>query len=162
MIAKIKSPQELLSILDDYREKGSKIVFTNGCFDLIHIGHIRYLTECKKAGDILVIGLNTDESVKLNKGNLRPIIPYDERAEILANLEIVDFVVPFEEKTPLELIKFLKPDLLIKGGDYAVDSIVGSKEVKANGGSVYTIPLIEGKSSRNIIKTILDNFAHER
>jgi len=162
MIAKIKSPQELLSTLDDYREKGSKIVFTNGCFDLIHIGHIRYLTECKKAGDILVIGLNTDESVKLNKGTLRPIVPYDERAEILANLEIVDYVVPFEEKTPLELIKFLKPDLLIKGGDYAVDSIVGSKEVKANGGDVYTIPLIEGKASRNIIKTILDKFAHER
>ncbi len=159
MINKIKSPQELLSILNDYRAKGLKIVFTNGCFDLIHIGHIRYLTECKKAGDILIVGLNTDKSVKLNKGDLRPVVPYDERAEILANLEIVDFVVPFEEKTPLNLIKLLKPDFLIKGGDYSVDTIVGSEDVEANGGSVYTIPLIEGKSSRNIIKTILDKFS---
>jgi len=153
---KIKTKQEIIPELNALRSKGQKIVFTNGCFDILHIGHIRYLNECKKAADILVIGLNTDYSVKLNKGESRPIVPCEERAEILASLEMVDFVVPFNEKTPHDLIIALKPDVLIKGADYTLDTIVGKNEVLSWGGSVYTIPLIEGKSTKNIIRTILD------
>jgi len=160
MIAKIKNKQEIIPVLDSIKSSGKTVVFTNGCFDILHIGHIRYLNECKKAGDILVIGLNTDYSVRLNKGDSRPIIPFDERAEILASLEMVDFVVPFNEKTPHDLIISLKPNILIKGADYTLDTIVGKDEVLSWGGSVYTIPLVDGKSTRNIIQTILDK--HKR
>lgn len=158
MNTKIKSKEVLIPILNRLKHSNKKIVFTNGCFDLIHIGHIYYLSECKKAGDILVVGLNSDSSVRTNKGDLRPVIPYDERAEILAALEMVDYVVPFDEKTPHNLIVSLKPDVLIKGGDYTLETIVGKDEVMSWGGTVYTIPLVEGKSTRNIIATILERF----
>ncbi|MCD6459588.1 D-glycero-beta-D-manno-heptose 1-phosphate adenylyltransferase [bacterium] len=153
---KIKSIDDVKPILATIKNNGKKIIFTNGCFDLLHIGHIRYLNECKKAGDILVIGINTDESIKQNKGDLRPITPLAERCELLAALEMVDFVVPFNEKTPADIIKTLKPDVLIKGADYSLDNIVGKDDVLSWGGSVFTIPLIKGKSTKNIIRKIVD------
>ena len=143
-------------ILKQIHLDGKKVVFTNGCFDLLHVGHLRYLRECKKAGDYLLIGINTDESIKANKGELRPIIPLDERCELLAALEMVDFVVPFNEKTPRNIINTLKPDVLVKGADYSLDNIVGKDEVLSWGGSVFTVPLVEGKSTKNIIRKIVD------
>ncbi len=158
MNKKIIEKNQILPILEKYRSQNRKIVFTNGCFDILHAGHVYYLRECKKAGQILVVGLNTDHSVQLNKGPLRPIVPLAERAEIIAALEMVDHVVPFDEKTPYELINTLKPDILIKGADYTLDTIVGKNEVIQWGGKVFTIPLVEGKSTRNIIQTILERF----
>ena len=152
---KIQSRPDLAEIIKDHKSTGKKIVFTNGCFDLLHVGHIRYQQECKNAGDILVIGINTDQSIRNLKGNSRPLVQLDDRAEVLAALECVDYVVPFAESTPKELIIALKPNVLIKGGDYAVDDIVGKNEVLSWNGQVYTIPLVEGKSTSNLIKTII-------
>ena len=157
---KIKSIKDVSPILKKLQSKGKKIVFTNGCFDLLHVGHIRYLSECKKAGDYLLIAINTDESIKKLKGDLRPIIPLDERCELLAALEMVDFVVPFAEETPRDIINALQPDVLIKGADYTLDNIVGKDEVLSWGGSVFTVPLVEGKSTKNIISKIVDLY-HE-
>jgi len=157
---KIKSIKDVSPILKKIQSDGKKIVFTNGCFDLLHIGHTRYLQECKKAGDFLLVAINTDESIKENKGDLRPIIPLEERCELLAALEMVDFVVPFNEKTPRNIINTLKPDVLVKGADYTLDNIVGKNEVLSWGGSVFTVPLIKGKSTKSIIKKIIDLY-HE-
>jgi D-beta-D-heptose 7-phosphate kinase/D-beta-D-heptose 1-phosphate adenosyltransferase len=133
---------------------GQKIVFTNGCFDILHIGHIRYLQEAAKLGDILVLGLNSDASVKRLKGSDRPVNDELDRAELLCALSCVDYVVIFEEDTPLELIKKIKPDVLVKGGDYKNEYVVGTKEVEANGGKLVLIPFVEGKSTTNIIEKI--------
>lgn len=134
--------------------KCKKIVFTNGCFDILHVGHIRYLQEAAKLGDILVIGLNSDVSVKKLKGNGRPINSEIERAEILCALECVDYVIIFDEDTPYELIKFIKPDVLVKGGDYKEDEVVGKDIVETSGGRLELIPFIDGKSTTNIINKI--------
>ncbi|RJP60255.1 MAG: D-glycero-beta-D-manno-heptose 1-phosphate adenylyltransferase [Candidatus Auribacter fodinae] len=159
MIDKIISDRnELAEILAELKSNNKKIVFTNGCFDLIHVGHIRYLQECKKNGDLLVVGINTDHSVRINKGDTRPVLPLADRAEIIAALEMVDFVVPFDEKTPFETIRILKPNILIKGGDYTLDTIVGKDDVISWGGEVLTIPLIEGKSTSSIIDRVLQKF----
>ena len=131
-----------------------KIVFTNGCFDLLHIGHVRYLQEAAKLGDILVVGLNSDASVKRLKGPKRPINKAEDRAEILCALGFVDYVVIFEEDTPLNLIKKIQPDVLVKGEDYKKEYVVGTKEVKERGGQLVLIPLVKGKSSTNIIHKI--------
>lgn len=131
-----------------------KIVFTNGCFDILHIGHIRYLQEAAKLGDILIIGLNSDASVKRLKGQDRPINSEDDRAEMLSALGFVDYVALFEEDTPLELIKLVQPDVLVKGGDYAPEDVVGKSEVEKRGGCVVIVPLVEGKSTTGIIKRI--------
>jgi len=133
------------------------VVFTNGCFDLIHIGHIKLLKECEKLGGIVVVGINTDESVRRLKGGGRPINPQDERAEILASLEMVDLVVLFDEDTPLELIKEIKPHILVKGGDYNKDEIVGAKEVEGWGGEVVIFPLIEGISTSTKLEKIYES-----
>lgn len=140
-----------LERLEKKRRAGSRIVFTNGCFDILHAGHITYLKKAKKLGDILVIGVNTDESVKRLKGNSRPVNPIEDRLMLLSALEYVDYVVPFQEDTPLELIKAIKPDVLVKGGDYQIDSIVGAKEVLDGGGIVRVLPFIEGRSTTGII-----------
>lgn len=158
---KIQQADQLRTVLKAKKEYGAVIVFTNGCFDILHLGHITYLRSCKAHGDILVVGLNTDRSVQLNKGPKRPIVPLEERAELLAALEIVDYVVPFDEKTPYELITTLKPDVLIKGSDYTLDTIVGRNEVESWGGTVKTIELVEGKSTRNIIATIIERYCHD-
>lgn len=134
-----------------------KIVFTNGCFDVIHSGHVHYLSEAKKLGDILIIGLNTDDSVKRLKGDNRPINNQFDRAIVLDALKPVDIVVFFDEDTPLELIKIINPDVLVKGADYKIEEIVGAEFVQQNGGSVVTIKFVEGKSSTNIINKLKQN-----
>jgi len=138
-----------------FKELGWKVVFTNGCFDLMHAGHAQYLQAAKALGDVLVVGLNSDESVRRIKGSSRPIIDQENRAFMLAALSSVDYVVIFEEDTPLELIKFIRPDVLVKGGDWAEDEIVGADIVKQDGGQVYSLPLREGLSSSKIIEKIL-------
>ncbi len=160
---KIQNANELVPILSERQKHGDTIVFTNGCFDLLHVGHITYLRQCRQHGDALVIGLNTDHSVQLNKGPLRPIVPLEERAELLAALEMVDYIVPFNEKTPYELITTLRPNILIKGADYTLNTIVGRDEVESWGGMVKTVELVEGKSTKNIVETIIERYCpHDR
>ncbi|HET9058102.1 MAG TPA: D-glycero-beta-D-manno-heptose 1-phosphate adenylyltransferase [Chitinophagaceae bacterium] len=132
-----------------------KIVFTNGCFDILHEGHIYSLSQAAASGDVLIIGVNSDASVKRLKGDSRPVNNEHSRSLILASLTIVDAVVLFNEDTPLELIKTLMPDVLVKGGDYTVEQIAGAKEVMANGGEVKIVPLLEGFSTTGIIKKII-------
>ena len=131
-----------------------KIVFTNGCFDVLHYGHVRYLLEARKLGDLLVVGLNNDDSVRRLKGSTRPVNGENERAFVLAALSRVDYVSLFEEDTPEELIKIVRPDVLVKGGDYTIDNIVGADFVQRNGGVVTTIPFVEGFSSTRIIEQL--------
>lgn len=131
-----------------------KIVFTNGCFDVLHFGHVHYLLQAKELGDVLVVGLNSDDSVRRLKGPSRPINGEKERAFVLAALTCVDYVVVFEEDTPKELIETVRPDVLVKGGDYALDQIVGADFVTRNGGSVTTLPFVEGFSSTRIIEQL--------
>ena len=128
-----------------------KIVFTNGCFDVLHYGHVRYLLEARKLGDLLVVGLNNDDSVRRLKGSTRPVNGENERAFVLTALSCVDYVSLFEEDTPEELIKIVRPDVLVKGGDYTIDNIVGADFVQRNGGVVTTSPFVEGFSSTRII-----------
>ncbi len=129
------------------REGGRKIVFTNGCFDLIHIGHVRYLREAKALGDVLIVGLNSDRSVSAIKPG-RPVTPQDQRAEVLASLEMVDYVVLFDEETPYELIRLIQPDILVKGGDWEKEEIVGSDIAK----ETYSLPYVEGVSTTGLIE----------
>ena len=140
--------------LENHRVKGEVLVFTNGCFDVLHTGHLRYLEAAKKLGRVLVIGLNSDDSVKRLKGRGRPIVPQDERAELLLGLRAVDYVCIFEEETPLELIRRIRPDVLVKGGDWPLDKIVGADFVQSYGGSVQSIAFVAGKSSTGIIEKI--------
>jgi rfaE bifunctional protein nucleotidyltransferase chain/domain len=132
--------------------KNKKIVFTNGCFDILHVGHVRYLSQAKALGDILVVGINSDRSVSQLKGPTRPIQNENDRAEILSSLKSVDLVTIFDEETPLELIKLLQPDVLVKGGDWSIDKIVGSDIVLAKGGKVLSLDFIEGRSTTKIIE----------
>lgn len=134
--------------------QSKKIVFTNGCFDILHVGHARYLEQAKTLGDILVVGLNSDESVKRLKGPTRPIQTEEDRKELLLALKPVDMVVIFSEDTPLELIKKIKPHFLVKGGDWSEDQIVGSDFVKSIGGKVMSLPFSQGKSTTNIVDKI--------
>ena len=151
---KILERETLRNKLEELRNKGKKIAFTNGCFDILHVGHVRYLREAKKTADVLVLALNSDSSVRSIKGEKRPLMNEKERAEILAALEFIDFVTIFPELTPLELINYLKPDILIKGGDWPEEKVVGREEVKKWGGRVAIIPEIEGKSTTNIVEKI--------
>jgi rfaE bifunctional protein nucleotidyltransferase chain/domain len=145
---------EIEKICNSLREQNKKIVFTNGCFDILHRGHIEYLTKAKEFGDVLIVGLNSDTSVKRLKGKDRPINSESDRARILDALKPVDYVVIFEEDTPLRLIQMVKPDVLVKGGDYKVEEIVGSEYVMSYGGKVEIIPFVEGKSTTKIIQKI--------
>ncbi len=140
--------------LEILKKQGEKIAFTNGCFDILHVGHVRYLKKAKKTADILVLALNSDSSVRKIKGNKRPLVSQQERAEIMAALEFIDFVTIFNETTPLKLITLLRPDVLIKGGDWPEDKIVGREEIKKWGGKLTIIPEIKGKSTTNIIAKI--------
>jgi rfaE bifunctional protein nucleotidyltransferase chain/domain len=135
-----------------WQSEGKRVVFTNGVFDLLHIGHITYMAKASELGDKLIIGLNSDSSVKRIKGDDRPVNDQDSRAALLAALFFVDAIVLFEEDTPLNLISTLLPDILVKGADYAIENIVGAKEVIANGGEVKTIDFVEGYSSTSIIQ----------
>jgi len=152
---KIFTLDDLVRQVEVWRFRSNKIVFTNGCFDLLHRGHIDYLSKAADLGNILIIGLNSDSSVKqLNKGANRPIQNENDRALILASLEIVDAIIIFNEDTPAALIKRLQPDVLVKGGDWNVEQIAGADTVKANGGVVTTIPFVDGYSTTNIEKKI--------
>ncbi len=144
----------LKSDTDKWRAFNDSIVFTNGCFDILHLGHIDYLSKAADLGDRLIIGINTDTSVRKLKGENRPVLDEHTRAVKLASFSFVDAVVYFDEETPLELIKTLSPDVLVKGGDYSIDTIVGAQEVKANGGKVEIIPFLEGHSTSLIIDKI--------
>jgi len=145
-----------LTELAPLRKKGRKVVFTNGCFDIIHAGHVRYLTKARSLGDMLVVGLNSDASVRAIKGPSRPIVPESERAEVLGALRCVDYVVIFNEDTPLSLITALRPDILVKGSDWAAHEIVGGDVVKESGGRVARVRLLKGRSTTNIIKRVLE------
>ncbi|MEW6248298.1 MAG: D-glycero-beta-D-manno-heptose 1-phosphate adenylyltransferase [Nitrospirota bacterium] len=155
VIGKIKSKPDLAAIVEDLRRQGKRIVFTNGCFDLMHIGHTRYLQAARELGDVLVVGVNSDASVRsLNKGPGRPIVPQAQRAEVLAALACVDYVVVFDEPDPGALIGALQPDVLVKGGDWAPDRIVGREVVEARGGRVLSIPLVPGVSTSALVERI--------
>ncbi len=140
--------------VEGWQKQGYKVVFTNGCFDLLHVGHVRYLQQARAYGDVLLLGLNSDASVKRLKGNQRPIVPQEERAELLEALSCIDGVVFFEEDTPLELIVSVQPDVLTKGGDYTIENIVGAEEVMACGGEVEILSFVDGKSSTNVVEKI--------
>ncbi len=149
-----ESGEAFLPRREELRRQGKVLVFTNGCFDIVHRGHCEYLFAARRLGDFLVVGLNTDESVRRLKGECRPIQPLEDRAYILASLECVDAVIPFPEDTPLRLVTLIKPDVLVKGADYEIDEIVGAKEVLGWGGRVERIPLVEGRSTSEIIRRI--------
>lgn len=155
MTGKIQIRSELVTILADRRARGKRIVFTNGCFDLMHIGHTRYLQAARELGDLLVVGVNSDASVRsLNKGAGRPVVPEAQRAEVLAALACVDYVVLFDEPDPGRLIAELRPAVLVKGGDWAPEKIIGREAVEAHGGIVRTIPLVPGVSTTALVQKI--------
>jgi rfaE bifunctional protein nucleotidyltransferase chain/domain len=157
-MGKVVPVAELLEYRAEWRGQGKITVFTNGVFDILHRGHCEYLAAAKTLGDLLIVGLNSDSSVKRIKGEKKPIVPEADRAVVLSMLASVDFVVLFDEETPQRLISEILPDVLVKGGDYSLDAIVGRTEVEQAGGRVLTVPLTPEKSSTNIIQTILDRF----
>ena len=143
--------ENILHLISDLKLRKSDVVFTNGCFDIIHPGHIHILKEAKSYGDILIVGLNSNRSVKRLKGKSRPINSESDRVKILCSIKFVDYVVVFDEDTPLELIKLIKPHILVKGGDYSLNNIVGSEFVQNNGGEVKVVNLLQGYSSSSLI-----------
>ncbi len=154
MPEKIKNIFQLKKIIKILKSQNKKIIFTNGCFDILHIGHIRYLRAAKKLGDILIVGLNSDKSVKKIKGPKRPIFPQNIRKEMLSSLEFVDYIVIFDELTPIKLIKDINPTIQVKGGDYDVDKIPEKSAVEEGGGKVVIVPYVKGYSTSEIIKKI--------
>lgn len=157
-LSKIVAVTMLIPRLDQIRRCGKKMVFTNGCFDILHVGHVRYLEAARSEGDLLVVGLNTDASVQRIKGPQRPIVKQEQRAEVLASLGCVDFVVLFDEPDPLRLIETLKPDVLVKGADWSEENISGAEVVKASGGRVIRIELVPAVSTTGIIAKILETY----
>jgi D-beta-D-heptose 7-phosphate kinase/D-beta-D-heptose 1-phosphate adenosyltransferase len=152
--SKVRSANELKERVLEAKGKGKKVVFTNGCFDLLHSGHLHLLREAKKLGDVLIVAINTDDSIRRLKGDGRPVLPLEERAELLAALDIVDYVTSFEESEPSRLIQQLQPDVLVKGGDWSQDQVVGRELVEENGGRVEVVPYLEGHSTTHIIERI--------
>jgi D-beta-D-heptose 7-phosphate kinase/D-beta-D-heptose 1-phosphate adenosyltransferase len=157
---KILSPEQMRAIRDKMVAEGKKLVFTNGCFDILHRGHVTYLTFARNQGDALVVGVNTDASVKTNKGDLRPICPEDDRAYVLASLRAVDYVVLFDAKEPKELIAQILPQVLVKGKDWA-HYVSGREVVEANGGQVVLADMVEGKSTTSTIDKIIQVYGHQ-
>ena len=158
MQTKVKTIEELRPLLAVLRAAGTKIVFTNGCFDLIHTGHSRYLAIARSFGDLLIVAVNSDASVRTIKGEKRPINSQQERAETLAALEAVDFVTIFSEPDPYKIISALQPDVLVKGGDWPVEKIIGGDIVQARGGRVVNVPYVKGASTTGIIEKILQKY----
>jgi len=158
-VGEIISLNDLLCLRENLKKSGKTLVFTNGIFDLVHRGHLELLNKAKRLGDVLIVGINSDASVRRNKGPKRPIISQDDRAFMLANLAPVDYVVIFEEDTPYELIGQLMPDVLVKGADYSVEQIIGHDIVLGYGGKVVSIPLVHGRSSTKIINQILGKYS---
>jgi len=155
---KIKNLDVLASIIEGEKGKGKRVAFTNGCFDLLHVGHVKYLQKARTFGDLLVLGLNSDASVRRLKGEKRPLIGQNERAHILAALDCIDYLVVFEEDTPIRLLETLRPDVLVKGGDYTPDRVVGKELVESYGGRIELVEFVDGKSTTNIIEKILQNY----
>ena len=151
---KIMKISRMKKVLARLKVQGKKVVFTNGCFDILHVGHVRYLRKAKSLGDILIIGMNTDRSVKTIKGEKRPIVPERERAEVLSALEFVDYIIFFDEPDPLALITALQPDVLVKGADWSKDRIVGREVVENLGGRVVRVSMVPGASSTGLIEKI--------
>ena len=158
MKQKIKERKELLRIIKNLKAKGKRIVFTNGCFDLLHIGHVRYLEKARTLGDALVVGVNSDSSVRKLKGPNRPVLPAKERAEILSGLGCVDYITIFDELDPLKLITSLHPNVLVKGGDWTKEQIVGREVLERSGGKVAIIRFVKGASTSTLIETILKKY----
>jgi len=159
---KIKKREDLQRIIQDLKAKGKRIIFTNGCFDLLHVGRVRYLEEAKSLGDILVVGVNSDASVRALKGPNRPILPEEERAEILSGLGCVDYITIFDEPTPSTLISLLLPHILVKGGDWTKEATVGWEKVEGAGGEVVILSFVEGSSTSQLIETILKRYEKTR
>lgn len=157
-MSNIKSIEELAAIRNELKIQNKKVVFTNGVFDILHAGHVDYLCKAKNFGDVLILGLNSDQSVKRIKGEKRPIVPQNERAFILSNLKCIDYITIFDEDTPYETIKKLVPDVLIKGADWTKDKIVGKDIIEKAGGKIETIEFVNIQSTTNIIQTILDRY----
>jgi D-beta-D-heptose 7-phosphate kinase/D-beta-D-heptose 1-phosphate adenosyltransferase len=156
----IKDRKEIISLRKKFKEQNKKVVFTNGVFDILHSGHVDYLTKAKSLGDILIVGVNSDSSVHRIKGDKRPVINEKERAFIISSLKPVDFVTIFDEDTPQMLIEDIIPDILVKGADWTLDKIVGKDVVENNGGRVQTIEFINNQSTSQIIKLILDRYSN--
>jgi len=154
---KIYQRENLAQLLEE-KISDQQVVFTNGCFDLLHIGHTRYLEQAKSKGDLLVVGLNSDSSVKSLKGDKRPLIPQDERAEMLSNLEMVDYVTIFSDQTAKNVISDLKPDIYVKGGDYSIDDLPEAEIVQQYGGQIELVSEIKGASTTNIVNKILQTY----
>jgi rfaE bifunctional protein nucleotidyltransferase chain/domain len=152
---KIKTREALVKIRQELLQQNKTVVFTNGCFDILHRGHVEYLQQSRRRGDVLVVGLNSDDSVTRLKGKGRPLVPQEDRAYLLAALSAVDYICIFGEDTPAELIRALQPDILIKGGDYQIHEIVGREVVEGRGGKVVTIPLTPNRSSSDVIRKIV-------
>lgn len=155
-MSRILGRKEASTLIDNLKKEGKKVVFTNGCFDILHVGHLRYLEQAKEQGDILVIGVNSDASVRRLKGPTRPINSELDRAEILAGLRAVDYTVIFEEDTPVELIEELKPSIHVKGGDYKKEDLPETEVVERNGGEVRILMLVDGKSTTSVVNKILE------
>lgn len=151
---KLKTLEELVTITRDLRRQGRQVVFTNGCFDLLHRGHVRYLDQAKTLGDVLIVAINSDASVRTLKGPDRPVMSHGERAELVASLGVVDYVIIFEEANPERVIQELEPDVLVKGGNWPVDQVVGRQIVESRGGRVLTLPYVEGASSSELLRRI--------
>jgi len=161
VIQKIFSPEKMLGERQGLRAAGKRLVFTNGVFDLLHVGHVRYLTRARELGDALLVAINSDRTVRELKGPDRPVFNEAERAEILAALRCVDFVTIFDNVSPRTLIANLLPDVLVKGGDYGLDQIHGREEVEAAGGKVISLPFVDGASTTTLIQRISDGFTRE-
>ena len=157
MLEKIKSREDLRALCEQWRREGVRVVFTNGCFDVMHAGHVAYLEQAKKLGDVLVVGVNSDESVRVHKGSTRPYVAQQDRAAMLAGLAAVDAVCIFEERTPHELIRLVKPALHVKGGDYREEQLCEAPLVRELGGSVKILPYLEGRSTTNLVAKIREN-----
>jgi D-beta-D-heptose 7-phosphate kinase/D-beta-D-heptose 1-phosphate adenosyltransferase len=160
-LGKERTLDQLMLELQRHKAAGRKIVFTNGCFDLIHLGHVKYFQFARAQGDLLIVGVNTDASIRGLKGPQRPIVNEHDRIEVLAELESIDYLVRFEDETPLRLIEAIQPDVLVKGADYKKEDVVGWEIVEKHGGHVALAPLIDGRSSTNLIQRILKAYGPE-
>lgn len=162
MIDKVKNREELKTIIQEAKKQGKKVITTNGCFDVLHVGHLRYLQSTKQLGDMLIVAINSDESVRAIKGEKRPLVPESERAELLAGLECVDYVMIFPELDPKQFLVELRPNIHVKGGDYSLDRVIERETVEAIGAELRIIPGADGKSTTNLIEVIIERYGKRR
>ncbi|HMB95376.1 MAG TPA: D-glycero-beta-D-manno-heptose 1-phosphate adenylyltransferase, partial [Tepidisphaeraceae bacterium] len=158
-VGKLRDVKELLTELNRHRANGKRVVFTNGCFDIVHLGHVKYFQWAKQQGDLLIVGVNTDAGIRRLKGEKRPIIGEVDRLGVLEELQSIDYLVTFDEDTPIQLIEKIKPDVLVKGADYTKEQVVGWDVVEKNGGKIALAPLIDGRSTTSVIQRILQAYS---